>query len=229
MEFIINIIKYKFYIHHNVFWIKELSTTIESFVIFLLSLRYLLKNRVEGLILLMAFICFLGIFTLFFGFWSDNDIFKFILPSCLLLHLYREKRDSDFALFVVLLIYIASSYEYYRGFNAILKSIISHFFIVVCIIAAKNNIFATIFTGTLIGILINYIGYYGPSGTNDFFVNSGIVSLAVKSLSIYTRNNRYDTFLMLFWITLLFFAYFGSWIFYLLEHLHEGFGYTLAF
>lgn len=217
MEFILNIIKYKFYVHDKMFWLKELLTTIESVIVFLLSLRYLLKNRVDEIIFLMTFICFLGIFALFFGYWSDNDIFKFILPSCLLLHLYRKKRDSDFVLFVILLIYIASSYEYYRGFNAILISIASHFFIVVCIIAAKNNTFVTIFVSTVIGVFINYIGYYGPSGTNDFIVNSGIIGLAVKSLSIYTRNNRYDIFLTLFWITLLFFAYFGSWIFYLIE------------
>ncbi|MCF6150238.1 MAG: hypothetical protein E3K37_16480 [Candidatus Kuenenia sp.] len=216
MEFLLHIIKYMFYIHDNVFWLKELSTTVQSIVIFLLAWRYLSRGRTDQLIFLMTCVCFVGIFALFFGYWSDNDIFKFFLPSCLLLHLY-QKRDNKFALFAVLIIYIYSSYEYYRGFNAILTSIASHFFIVVCIIVAKEEIFATIFVSAIIGILINYVGCYGPSGTNDFYINSGIIGLSIKGIALYTKNNKYDTFLTLFWVTLLWFAYFGSWIFYLTE------------
>ncbi|MDR4509692.1 MAG: hypothetical protein MRJ65_15920 [Candidatus Brocadiaceae bacterium] len=168
----------------------------------------------------MTFVCFVGIFALFLGYWSDNDIFKYFLPSCLLLHLYRKKMNSDFALFVTLFIYIVSSYEYYRGFYAILISTASHFFIVVCIMIAKEELFATIFISGIIGILINYVGYYGPSGTNDFLINSGIISLSIKGIAVYTKNVRYDAFLTLFWATLLCFAYFGSWIFYFMGPLH---------
>lgn len=56
--------------------------------------------------------------------------------------------------------------------------------------AAKEEILATIFVSSIIGILINYVGYYGPSGTNDFFINSGIISLSIKGIAVYTKNMK---------------------------------------
>ncbi|MDR4509504.1 MAG: hypothetical protein MRJ65_14970 [Candidatus Brocadiaceae bacterium] len=215
MEYLLNSIKYSLYVHDKVFWLKELSTTVQSAAVFFLLRWCLRRNYEEGFIYLMTFVCFIGIFILPVGYWSDNDIFKFIIPGCLLLQLNHNSRNNNFLLVLVLFLYFFSSYEFYRGFHKVLQSIASHFFIVICVvIAQKINFFATIFISIVIGILVNYIGYYGPSGTNDFLVNTGIISLAIKGIAVYTKSENFENFLITFWIVLLFFAYFGSWIFY---------------
>ena len=77
--------------------------------------------------------------------------------------------------------------------------------------------YISLFISVVIGILINLIGNNYPLGTNDVLINPALITLIVKGLEFYTKNNKYADFLKSFGITLSCFAFFGSWIFHYIK------------
>jgi hypothetical protein len=214
MELVIETLENLIYIYEEVFWLKECFTTIKSLFVFLLVWWIVrLEYRAELILYLGTLI---GVFCIFFGdigYWSDNDVLKLIAPTSLFLLMYNKNKDSDSLLFIFLIPYFITSYEFYRSFQYVAMSLLSHILIISCIIIAKENIYVSLIISAVIGILINYIGNNYPPGTNDILINPAFITLAVKGLELYTKNYRYTDFLKSFWITILCFAYFGSWAF----------------
>ncbi|MCF6157868.1 MAG: hypothetical protein E3K32_04700 [wastewater metagenome] len=218
MEFILEGIKDLAYIYKEIFWLKECLTTIKSFLVFLFArwmLRFSYKKQIffylGGVI---AVLC------VFFGdmeYLSDNDILKLIAPTSLLLLLYNKNQENDTILIFFHIPYLIISYEFYRGLHEFIASLFSHAFIISCVIFAKENIYLSLFISVVVGILFNLIGENTEPGTNELFLNPALITLAVKGLEHYTKNRKYTDFLKSFWITLLCFAYLGSWIFHFIE------------
>lgn len=213
-EVILNFIKNLAYIYEEIFWLKECLTVIESlFVFFLVRLAVKSGYRKELLLYIGMFIGVACIFLGDLGYFSDNDVLKFIAPTSLFLVAYYNKQDKDSVLFMFLIPYFITSFEFYRSFFAALESIATHTLIIFSVIFAKENRYLSLLISVIIGIFINYIGSLSPPGTNDILVNPALITLASKGFESYTKNNKYTDFLKTFWTTLLCFAFFGSWIF----------------
>lgn len=142
------------------------------------------------------------------GYFSDNDVLKLIAPISFYLLVYNKDQKNGTLLFLFLIPYFVTSYEFYLHFLALIESIVSHAFIVFCIILVKENKYFSLLVSTAIGILINYIGDHSPPGTNDILMNPALLTLIVKGLELYTKNTKYTSFLKSFWATLLCFAFF---------------------
>ena len=222
MEFIIDVFKYLAHVYKEVFWLKELLTTLQSLVVFILVRWFVsLKHRVVLLLFLSAFI---GCACSFFGdlgYWNDNDVLKHIAPASL--YLVRNNKDfkHNIPLFVFLAPFFIISYEFYRSIFIAILSILSHLLIISFIVVAKNNIYLTLLISIIVGLLYNYIGDIGSPSTNDIFINPVLTTLSIKYIGFYTEDNRYTIFLKYFWIVLLCFAYFGSWIFQYLSDYYD--------
>jgi hypothetical protein len=214
MELIIETLESLIYIYEEVFWLKECFTTIKSLLVFLFVWWIVrLEYRAELILYLGTLIGVLCVFLGDIGYWSDNDVLKLIAPTSLFLLMYNKNKDNDSLLFIFLIPYFITSYEFYRSFQYVTMSLFSHILIISCIIIAKENIYVSLIISAVIGILINFIGNNYPPGTNDILINPAFITLAVKGLELYTKNYRYTDFLKSFWITILCFAYFGSWAF----------------
>lgn len=214
MELILDSIESLIYIYEEIFWLKECITTLQSLFVFLLVWWIVrLDYRVALLLYLSTFIGVACIFLGDIGYWSDNDVLKLIAPASLFLLVYNKSQNKNALLFIILIPYLITSYEFYRSFPAVIESVISHALIIFSIVIAKRNVYISLFISVAIGILINFIGNNYPPGTNDILINPALITLAVKGLEFYTKNGKYTEFLKSFWITLLCFAYFGSWIF----------------
>ncbi|MFO0793033.1 MAG: hypothetical protein U0586_03115 [Candidatus Brocadiaceae bacterium] len=215
MELIIDFIEDLIYIYEEVFWLKECFMTLKSIFIFLL-VRWIMKLEYK-VTLLLYLASFIGIACIFFGdigYLSDNDVLKLIGPTTLFLLLaYNKNKESDYIVFIFLIPYLITSYEFYRSLPLVIESLISHALIIVSIVVVKENLYLSLFMSAVIGILINLIGYNTAPGTNDILVNPALITLATKGLERYTKDKKYSEFLKSFWITLVCFAYFGSWIF----------------
>ncbi len=214
MELLLDTIESLIYIYEEVFWLKECFTTLKSLLVFLLSWWIIKLDAKEELFLYLASI--IGVACIFFGdigYLSDNDVLKLIAPTILFLIMYDKNKKHDLALFMFLIPYFATSYEFYRSLYYVVMSTLSHAAIIACIVVIKQNTYVTLFFSAVIGIVINFVGSNYPPGTNDILVNPALITLAVKGLEFYTKDVRYVEFLKAFWATLLCFAYFGSWIF----------------
>ncbi|MCF6157867.1 MAG: hypothetical protein E3K32_04695 [wastewater metagenome] len=191
--------------------------TVKSFVVFLFirwTLR--LKNKKQIFFYLGALI---GVFCVFLGgmgYLRDNDILKLIAPASLLL-LYNKNQENDTILIFFHIPYLIISYGFYRGWYEVATSLVLHALIISCIITVKENIYLSLFISAVVGILFNLIGENSVPGTNELFINPSLITLAAKGLEYYTKNRIYTDFLKPFWITLLCFAYLGSWIFHFIE------------
>ncbi|MGQ3683508.1 MAG: hypothetical protein ACUBOA_00555 [Candidatus Loosdrechtia sp.] len=218
MEFILKDIKDLAYIYREVFWLKECLITLKSLVVFLL-VRWMLKLGYKRQVFLYLG-AFIGVVCVFFGdmeYLSENDILKLIAPTSLLLLLYNKNQKTDSILIFFLIPYLIISYEFYRNWHEVTASVISHALIISCIIVSKDNMYLSLFISTVIGILFNLIGHNSQPGTNELFLNPALITLVILGIGHYTKNSRYTDFLKSFWITLLGFAYLGSWIFYFIK------------
>ncbi|KAB2833139.1 MAG: hypothetical protein F9K48_09060 [Candidatus Brocadia sp.] len=218
MEFILQFIESLLYINEDVFWLKECLIAFKSLLIFFFFwwiIRW--DSRQVVLVCLSTVIGVACIFLGDIGYLSDNDILKLIAPISFYLLVCRKDQQDDVLLFIFLIPYFVTSYEFYRHFIALLESIGSHVLIIFCITLVKGNKYLSLLVSTVIGILINYIGYQTPPGTNDIVMNPALITLIVKGLQFYTKNNKYTAFLKSFWATLLCFAFFGSWIFHYIK------------
>lgn len=221
MEFILQFIESLLYIHGEVFWLKECLTAFQSLLIFLFFRWIISWNSRQVVLLFLSAI--IGVACLFLGdigYFSDNDVLKLIAPISFYLLVYNKDQKNGTLLFLFLIPYFVTSYEFYLHFLALIESIVSHAFIVFCIILVKENKYFSLLVSTAIGILINYIGDHSPPGTNDILMNPALLTLIVKGLELYTKNTKYTSFLKSFWATLLCFAFFGSWIFHLIKRIY---------
>jgi hypothetical protein len=218
MELILKDIKYLAYLYKEVFWLKECLTTLLSLVIFLF-VRWMLKHGYKRQVFLYLG-ALIGVLCVFLGdmeYLSDNDILKLIAPISLLLLIYNKNQETDSILIFFHIPYLIISYEFYRNWHEVTASLILHALIISCIVIIKENIYISLFISAVIGILFNLIGHNSQPGTNEFFLNPALITLAIIGLGYYTKNRRYTDFLKSFWITLLGFAYLGSWIFYFIK------------
>jgi len=207
-------VKHLMEICDEVFWLKECITTFISFVIFLIVWGLLrLRFGAGALLVVGTFIGFACIFLDGVDFWSSNDILKLLAPTAVFLLANKKKQDSDIFLYIFLVPYLLTSYEFYRSFPHGAVSVMSHAMILLSIAFVKKNMPLSFITSATVGILINLLGVQASPGTNDIFVNPALITLAVRGLEFQTKNPRYTEFLKLFWLTLVFFAYFGSWVF----------------
>lgn len=214
MELILDTIESMLYIHGEVFWLKECLTAFKSALIFLFFWWVISwKSRQVVLLFLSTFIGVACIFLGDIGYLSDNDVLKLIAPISFFLLVHDKDQENNALLFIFLIPYFVTSYEFYRHFFAVIESIVSHSLVIVCITLVKGNRYLSLVVSTAIGVLINYIGYHSPPGTNDILMSPALITLIVKGLEFYTKNRKYTAFLKSFWATLLCFAFFGSWIF----------------
>lgn len=214
MELILDTIEGLLYIHGEVFWLKECITAFKS-ALFFLFVRWVISwnSRQVVLLFLSTFIGVACIFLGDIGYWSDNDVLKLIAPISFFLLMYSKDQKNNTLLFIFLIPYFLTSYEFYRSFFAVIQSLVSHSIVIFCITLVKGHRYLSLIVSTAIGVLINYIGYNTPPGTNDILMNPTLITLVVKGIEFYTKNNKYTDFLKSFWATLLCFAFFGSWIF----------------
>ncbi len=218
MEFILQFIESLLYINEDVFWLKECLIAFKSLLIFFFFwwiIRW--DSRQVVLVCLSTVIGVACIFLGDIGYLSDNDILKLIAPISFYLLVCRKDQQDDVLLFIFLIPYFVTSYEFYRHFIALLESIGSHVLIIFCITLVKGNKYLSLLVSATIGVLINYIGIQTPPGTNDIVMNPALITLIVKGLEFYTKNNKYTAFLKSFWATLLCFAFLGSWIFHYIK------------
>ena len=214
MELVIDGIEDLIYIYEEVFWLKECLTALQALVVFLLVWWIVRFDYRQAFLLYLS--TFIGVACIFLGdigYWSDNDVLKLIAPTSLFLLLYNKNQNKDVLLLIILIPYFVTSYEFYRSFSTVIESLVSHTLIIFSIVIAKRNMYISLFISVVIGILINLIGNNYPPGTNDVLINPALITLIVKGLEFYTKNNKYADFLKSFWITLSCFAFFGSWIF----------------
>lgn len=214
MEFVFELLEDLIFVYEEIFWLKECLITAKSLVVFALVWFIMKLDYKEELLLYLATI--LGVACIFLGdigYLSDNDVLKLIAPATLFLLAYNKKQGNDLLLFIFLVPYFATSYEFYRSFTYVMESLVSHLLIIFIICIAKDNVYSSLIVSVIIGILINFIGYSSPPGTNDILVNPALITLIVKGIEFYTKNSRYTDFLKAFWTTLVCFAFFGSWIF----------------
>ena len=217
-ELIIDFIEDLIYIYEEVFWLKECFMTLKSLFVFLLV--WLIMKFEYRITLLLYLASFIGVACIFFGdigYLSDNDVLKLIAPTTLFLVAFNKSKDNEFILFIFLIPYFLTSYEFYRSLPLVIESTVSHTLIILSIFIVKENLYLSLFISAVIGILINLVGYNSPPGTNDILMNPALITLVTKGLEYYTKNKRYTEFLKSFWITLLCFAYFGSWIFHYIK------------
>ncbi len=209
---------------YEVFWFKELSTILQSLVVFVLVRWFIsLKYRIVLLLFLSAFVgCACNIFG-DMGYWNDNDTLKHIAPASL--YLIIKNKDSEFnvLLFAFLFPVFILSREFYSSIFFAAAAVLSHLIIILFITISKNNMYLSLFISIVIGILYSYIGDIAAPGTNDILLNPALIALSAKGIDYYTKKNRYDLFLKYFWIVLLGFAYFGSWIFYFIGNYYRDF------
>lgn len=218
MELILNSLESLIYIYEEVFWLKECFAILKSLIVFVLVWWIVrLQYRMTLLLYLGTFI---GVACIFFGdigYWSNNDVLKLIAPASLFLLTYNKKQNNDALLFIFLIPYLITSYEFYRSSYYVIMSIVSHALVISSIIVVKQNIYLSLFISAVIGITINSIDVNSPPGTNDILLNPALITLAAKGLEFYTKDNRYTDFLKSFWATLMCFAYFGSWAFHFIK------------
>ena len=218
MELILDSLESLIYVYEEIFWLKECFVILKSLIVFLLVwLIARLQYRMELILYLGTIV---GVACLFFGdigYWSTNDVLKLIATASLFLLTYNKKQNNDALLFIFLIPYLITSYEFYRSFQYVIMSIASHGIIISSIIIVKQNTYLSLFISAVIGILSNSIGVTSPPGTNDILLNPALITMAAKGLEFYTKDNRYTDFLKSFWATLLCFAYFGSWAFHYIK------------
>ncbi|MDO8142226.1 MAG: hypothetical protein Q6358_12060 [Candidatus Brocadiales bacterium] len=218
MELILDSLESLIYVYEEIFWLKECFAILKSLIVFLLVWWIMrLRYRMELILYLGTIV---GVACIFFGdigYWSDNDVLKLIAPASLFLLTYNKKPNNDAILFIFLVPYFLTSYEFYRSSHYVVMSLVSHALIISGIVIIKQNTYLSLFISAVIGIIINYIGANYPPGTNDILVNPALITLAVKGIEQYTKNNKYTDFLKSFWATLLCFAYFGSWAFHYIK------------
>ena len=218
MVFIITSFERLLYIYEHIFWLKELLTLLQSTFFFLLvvwSLRS--KQKIEILFFLSACI---GGACVYFGdneYWSDNDILKFIAPSSLYICFRTQENERYSALSAFLGPYALVSYEFYRGMEFTLISIVIYALVVTGIIIVKSSFSLSLSVSVIIGLCFNYIGIVAPPSTSELLLNPAITALATIGVGRYYNNPLYVYFLKIFWLTLVCFAYFGSWMFHLLK------------
>ena len=202
----------------EVFWLKESVTTLISFIILLVVWGLVRLGFGAGALLVVGtFIGFGCIFLDGVDFWSSNDILKLLAPTAVFLLANKKKQDSDVFLYIFLVPYLLTSYEFYRSVPHGAMSVMSHAMILISIAFVKKNMPLSFMTSATVGVLINLLGINASPGTNDIFVNPALITLAVRGLESKTKNPRYTEFLKSFWLTLVFFAYFGSWVYYHLQ------------
>ena len=218
MELILDSLESLIYIYEEVFWLKECFAILKSLIVFVLVWWIVrLQYRMTLLLYLGTFI---GVACIFFGdigYWSNNDVLKLIAPASLFLLTYNKKQNNDALLFIFLIPYLITSYEFYRSSYYVIMSIVSHALVISSIIVVKQNIYLSLFISAVIGITINSIDANSPPGTNDILLNPALITMAAKGLEFYTKDNRYTDFLKSFWATLFCFAYFGSWAFHYIK------------
>lgn len=218
MELILDSLESLIYIYEEVFWLKECFAILKSLIVFVLVWWIVrLQYRMTLLLYLGTFI---GVACIFFGdigYWSNNDVLKLIAPASLFLLAYNKKQNNDALLFIFLIPYLITSYEFYRSSYYVIMSIVSHALVISSIIVVKQNIYLSLFISAVIGITINSIDVNSPPGTNDILLNPALITMAAKGLEFYTKDNRYTDFLKSFWATLMCFAYFGSWAFHFIK------------
>ncbi len=198
----------------EVFWFKECFTILISLAVFLIVWGIIrLGFGVGALLLVGTIIGFVCIFLDGVEYWSSNDILKLIAPTSVFLLTHKKKQDSDIMLYIFLVPYLLTSYEFYRSFYHGVLSVFSHAMILFSIALVKRNMSLTFFTSATVGMLINLLGIQASPGTNDIFVNPSLITLSVRGLEFHTKNPRYTEFLKSFWLTLVCFAYCGSWVF----------------
>ena len=218
MELILDSLESLIYIYEEVFWLKECFAILKSLIVFVLVWWIMrLQYRMTLLLYLGTFIGVACIFLGDIGYWSDNDVLKLIAPASLFLLAYNKKQNNDALLFIFLIPYFITSYEFYRSSYYVMMSIVSHALVISSIVIVKQNMYLSLFISAVIGILINFIGANYPPGTNDILLNPALITLAAKGLEHYTKDNRYTDFLKSFWATLMCFAYFGSWAFHYIK------------
>ena len=210
----------------EVFWLKECFTILTSLIVFFFAWGIVRLGFGAGLLLAVAtFIGFACIFLDGIEYWSSNDILKLIAPTSIFLLTHKKKRDSDIMLYIFLVPYLLTSYEFYRSLPHGILSVISHSLILFSISLVKQNVSFSFFINAIVGILINLLGINYSPGTNDIFVNPALITLSVRGLEFQTKNPRYSEFLKSFWFTLVCFAYFGSWVFHYLKQIFPIFNF----
>lgn len=198
----------------DIFWLKELFTTLISLMVFLLLWwRVRHEYSTTAPLYLGTFIGVTCIFLGDMGYLSDNDILKLLAPTSLFLLMYKRKRDGDLMLLLFLVPYLVTSFEFYRGLPYGVIAIMSHSIILSFIALVKQNKYLSIFISAVIGVLINLVGVCYSPGTNDIFMNPALITLSVRGVELQTKNPRYTNYLRLYWLTLICFAFSGSWVF----------------
>lgn len=220
----LDILKELAYFYKEVFWFKELFTILQSLVVFILVRWFVsLKHRVTLLLFLSAFI---GGACNFFGdlrYWNDNDTLKHIAPASLYLIIKNKDLEFNVVLFAFLSPYFILSCEFYTSIIFVIACILSHLIIILFIFIANNNVYLSLFISIIIGILYSYVGDIAAPGTNDILVNPALITLSVKGIGFYTKNNKCNLFLKYFWTVLLCFAFLGNWIFSFISDYYKEF------
>lgn len=219
-----DILKELAYFYKEVFWFKELFTILQSLVVFILVRWFVsLKHRITLLLFLSAFI---GGACNFFGdlrYWNDNDTLKYIAPASLYLIIKYKDLEFNVVLFAFLSPFFILSCEFYTSIVFAIACILSHLIIILFIFIAKKNVYLSLFISIMIGILYSYIGDIAAPGTNDILVSPALITLSVKGIGFYTRNNECNLFLRYFWTVLLCFAFLGNWIFSFISDYYKEF------
>lgn len=220
----IDILKDLAYFYKEVFWVKELFTILQSIVVFTLVLWFVsLKHRVILLLFLSAFIVCACNYFGDLGYWNDNDVLKHIAPASLYLILRDKDSEFNVLLFAFLSPFFILSCDFYTSIVFAAAFFLSHLVIILFISIARNNMYLSIFISIIIGVLYSYIGNIAAPGVNDILVNPALITLSLKGIDSYTKNNKYNLFLKYFWTVLLCFAYFGSWFFYFTSDYYKEF------
>jgi len=177
-----------------------------------------LKYRAVLILFLSTIIGVACIFLGDMGYWSDNDILKLIAPVSLFLLMYDKEQGNGDLLYIFLIPYLLTSFEFFSDPFLLLISLASHAIIIFSIIIVKQNIYFSIVISTIVGVLINLIGDNFPPGTNETLMNPALITMAAKGIKRYTGNNEYTCFLKYFWLTFVGFAFFGNWVLYFVEN-----------
>lgn len=219
-----DILKELAYFYKEVFWFKESFTILQSLVVFILVLWFVsLKHRVTLLLFLSASIGGACNFFGDLGYWNDNDTLKHIAPASLYLIIKNKDLEFNVVLFAFLSPFFILSCEFYTSIVFAIACILSHLIIISFIFIAKKNVYLSLFISIMIGILYSYIGDIAAPGTNDILVNPVLITLSVKGIGFYTKNNECNLFLKYFWTVLLCFAFLGNWIFSFISDYYKEF------
>ena len=204
----------------EVFWIKECFTAGVSLLVFLFVWRIVILGYGGEILLFVS--AFIGAACIMMGdmeYWSSNDILKLSAPIVLFLLAHRKKQESDVLLFIFLVPYFLTSYAFhvYKGIHYGGLSLLSHPLLIFSIILVKDSRVLTIFFSIVVGVLINLIGMNTEPGINNIIINPALITLIVRAIELKKKNPRYTGFLKILWITLICFAFFGSWVFHFVE------------